>query len=212
MIALSEEDNRYIEEAIQKAEASTSGEIVFAVAAASARYLHATLQGALIGMAVVTAVYLMLPLRHSLMGLLWTEFISFAAFYTVLPYASWRRWIIPNGEMDARVQDAAFMHFYERGLHRTRESNGVLIYLSLFERRVVVIGDRNIHAKMGDSYWQNVRDLIISGIHSGDLRGGIVAAVESCGKALAEHFPPRRDDVNELPDKVQYPPSRPDAP
>ncbi len=182
------------------------------MAAASARYLHATLQGALLGMAVVTAVYLMLPLRHTLMGLLWTEFISFAAFYTVLPYISWRRWIIPDEEMDARVRDAAFMLFYDRGLDRTRESNGVLIYLSLFERRVVVIGDRNIHAKMGDAYWRTVRDLIISGIRAGDLRGGIVAAVESCGKALAEHFPPRPDDVNELPDRVQYPPRRPDTP
>jgi len=212
MRMLNDEDNKVIESAIKKAEATTSGEIVFTAARASARYLHATLQGAIIGMAIVTAVFLMLPVTHNITSLLWTEFISFAAFYTLLPYLPWRRWIISKQEMDARVNDAAFMQFYASGLHRTRESNGVEIYLSLFERRVVVIGDRGIHEKMGDRHWQNVRDLIIEGIRKGDLRGGVCAALESCGKALAENFPRRSDDVNELSNKVIERPLHEEAP
>jgi putative membrane protein len=202
MARLSEQDNKAIEEAIKQAEGMTSGEIVFATAPASAHYHHATLQGALIGMAVVTAVFLALPLNHMLTSLLWTEFLSFAIFYAILPHLPWRRWIISKQEMDARVKDAAFMQFYSSGLYRTRESNGVEIYLSFFEREVVVIGDRAIHEKMGDQHWNNVRDLIIRGMKSGDVRGGICAAIETCGKALAEHFPHRADDVNELPDAV----------
>jgi putative membrane protein len=212
MRMLNDEDNKVIESAIKKAEATTSGEIVFTAARASARYLHATLQGAIIGMAIVTAVFLMIPVTHNITSLLWTEFISFAAFYTLLPYLPWRRWIISKQEMDARVNDAAFMQFYASGLHRTRESNGVEIYLSLFERRVVVIGDRGIHEKMGDRHWQNVRDLIIEGIRKGDLRGGVCAALESCGKALAENFPRRSDDVNELSNKVIERPLHEEAP
>ncbi len=202
MSFLSDEDKEFIEQAINKAETTTSGEIVFTAAVASARYLHATLQGAIIGMTFATAVFLVLPFPHTITNLLWTEFISFAVFYTILPYLPWRRWIISKQEMDARVNDAAMMQFYASGLHRTRESNGVEIYLSFFERRVVVIGDRGIHAKMGDQHWQNVRDLIIRRIKEGNLRGGICAAIEICGKALAEHFPPRPDDINELSDKV----------
>jgi putative membrane protein len=209
---LSDEDNKAIEAAIKKAEATTSGEIVFTAARASARYLHATLQGAIIGMAILTAVFLTLPVSHNITNLLWVEFISFAVFYTALPYLPWRRWIISKQEMDARVKDAAFMQFYAGGLHRTRESNGVEIFLSLFERRVVVIGDRAIHEKMGDQHWQQARDLIIRGISAGDLRGGVCAAIEICGKALAEHFPPRPDDVNELSDKVVERPLKEEAP
>ncbi len=199
---LSEQDNKSIEEAIKKAEAATSGEIVFVVAPASSHYQQATLQGALIGMAVVTGFLLMLPFPHTPTTLLWTEFISFALFYTLLPYLPWRRWIISRQEIDARVHEAAFMQFYSSGLYRTRESNGVEIYLSLFERRVVVIGDRGIHAKMGNQHWDSVRDLIIRGIKEGNVCVGICAAIESCGKALAEHFPHRPDDINELPDQV----------
>jgi putative membrane protein len=199
---LSEEDNKSIEAAVKKAESATSGEIVFAMANASGRYLHATLQGSIIGMAIVTAVFLALPIAHTLTMLLWTEFISFAVFYTLLPYLPWRRWIVSNRTMDARVQEAAFMQFYRSGLFKTRESNGVEIYLSLFERRVVVIGDKGIHTKMGSHHWDKVRDSIIQGIREGKVCDGICAAIDSCGKALAEHFPPRPDDINELPDQV----------
>ena len=147
MKLLSEEDHKAIEAAIKKAEATTSGEIVFATAEASANYHHATLQGGIIGMAIAVAVFLMLPIVHTTTSLLWTEVISFAVFYAILPRVPWRRWIISKQEMDARVQEAAFMQFYASGLYRTRESNGVEIYLSLLEREVVVIGDRGIHRR-----------------------------------------------------------------
>jgi putative membrane protein len=209
---LTKQDRDRIEAAIKKAEAGTSGEIVFSTAPASAHYHHATLQGALIAMAVLTAVFLMLPISHTITSLLWMEFISFAVFYSILPHLSWRRWIIPGHEMDARVHEAAFMQFYSSGLFKTRESNGIEIYLSFFERRVVVIGDRGIHEKMGDQHWQNVRDLIIRGMREEKVCAGICAAIETCGKALAEHFPPRPEDANELPDRVIDHSLNPDAP
>jgi putative membrane protein len=199
---LSEQDNKTIEAAINKAEAGTSGEIVFVVTPTSSHYHHANLQGALIGMAIVTAIFMMIPFTHTPTNLLWMEFVSFAVFSTILPYCPWRRLIVSKREMNARVQEAAFMQFYSSGLYKTRESNGVEIYLSLFERKVVVIGDRGIHDKMGNEQWDRVRDLIIQGIQKGDACSGICAAIESCGKALAEHFPPRPDDINELPDQV----------
>jgi putative membrane protein len=212
MKLLSEDDHKAIETAVRNAESTTSGEIVFAVAETSANYQHATLQGAIIGMAAAAAIYLMLPIAHTTTSLLWTEVLSFAVFLALLPRVPWRRWIISKQEMDARVKEAALMQFYASGLYRTRESNGVEIYLSLFEREVVVIGDTGIHAKMGDQHWNSARDLIIRGIKNGEARKGICDAIEACGKALAEHFPRRHDDVNELPDSVITRPLRPDAP
>jgi putative membrane protein len=114
--------------------------------------------------------------------------------------------------MDVRVYEAAFLEFYSSGLYRTREANGVLIYLSVFEKRVVVIGDRGIHSKMGTQHWDAVRDRIIEGIKQGRARDGICAAIQGCGEALAKHFPHQADDVNELFDQVIERKIRPDAP
>jgi len=209
---LTEEDKEAIKEAVERAEANTSGEIVFVTANASANYRVAAFQGAFIGMAIATAVFLIAPVQHTITTLLWTELISFAVFYSILPFLPFRRWIISGREMDARVHEAAFMQFYSGGLYKTREANGVEIYLSFFERQVVVIGDSGIHAKMGDQHWEKIRDIIIEGIKEGNVRGGICEAIEICGKALAEHFPHQPDDVNELPDQVIDRPLSPEAP
>ncbi|NLV32064.1 MAG: hypothetical protein GXY47_13015 [Acidobacteria bacterium] len=206
MTLLSEREQKAVEEAIRKAESRTSGEIVFVVTPASGRYLHATLRGALLGMAAVTIAFLLLPFPHTALTILTVEPLAFAVFYALLPRLPLRRWFISKQTLDTRVREAAFMQFYSSGLDRTRESNGVEIYLSLFEREVVVLGDRGIHARMGNRSWDEVRDLIIRGIREKRAGEGICAAVDLLGKVLAEHFPPRPDDVNELPDGVVHRP------
>jgi len=209
---LTEQDKQAIAEEIKKAESGTSGEIVFAIADSSARYHHATLQAALLGMILGTAVYLALPVEHAIGMVLWTQLVFFTLVYALVPHLSWRRIMIPPTELDARVREAAFVEFYSSGLYRTAESNGVLIYLSVLERRVVVLGDKGIHERMGDRHWDDVRDRIILGIHQGRAREGVIESIAICGKALAEHFPHRPDDVNELPDGVIERKLRPDAP
>ena len=199
---LSEQDRKAIADAIAQAEMRTSGEIVFAIAEASSSYQHAALLGSIFGMAGITALYLIFPMVHTINMVLWVELVSFAVLYAFLSNLSCRRWFIPGREMDTQTREAAFFAFYSRGLYKTRESNGVLIFLSHLERRVVVLGDKAIHEKMGDQHWNEVRDKIVQGIHSGKAREGICAAIECCGGALARHFPHRPDDINELSDTV----------
>ena len=212
MAILTDQDKKAIEEAIRKAELTTSGEIVFALTDSSARYQHATLQGAFVGMVLATAIYRALPVAHTIGILLWTQLVAFAVCFALLPHLPWRRWLISAREMDARVNEAALMEFYASGVFRTREENGVLIYLSCLERRVVVLGDRGIHQKMGEHDWDDVRDGIIRGIHDGRAKEGICEAIERCGRALAEHFPRRPDDVDELSDSVVERKVKPDSP
>ncbi len=199
---LTEEDKKVIAGAVKKAELGTSGEIVFALTDASGHYHHASLQGALAGSMLATAFYLLLPTPRTIGMVIWVEIVSFALFRALIPRLRLRRWFISSAEMDETVHEAAFREFYASGLYKTRELNGVLIYLSRFERRVVVMADKGIHQKMGDPHWHEVRDQIIRGIKDGKPREGICAAIESCGKALAAHFPRRPDDINELPDEV----------
>ncbi len=209
---LTETDKTAIAESIKRAEEKTSGEIVFALADASARYDHATLQGSLAFMFVATAIYLAIPIEHTIGLVLWTQLVSFAVCLALLPQMPWRRHFIRKVELDARVKDAAFSEFYASGLYRTKDSNGILIYLSVFERRVYVLGDRGIHAKMGDQHWDEVRNRIIEGIRAGKPREGICSAVEICGGALSQHFARMPDDVDELSNMVIERRVRPDAP
>lgn len=88
------------------------------------------------------------------------------------------------------------------GVARTRQRNGVLLYLALDDHRFVVLGDEGIHARVGHGFWDSVRDMLQAELRAGHTRDGIVAAVLEIGRVLATHFPDRPDDVNELSDSV----------
>ncbi|MGH7393382.1 MAG: TPM domain-containing protein [Candidatus Rokuibacteriota bacterium] len=92
--------------------------------------------------------------------------------------------------------------FARLGMDRTAARNGVLIYLALVEHRLAVVGDEAVHARVGDGYWTRLRDALVDRLRAGHAREAIVAAVEDVGEVLHQHFPRRRDDVNELSDDV----------
>jgi len=93
--------------------------------------------------------------------------------------------------------------FRRLGMHRTAERHGVLIYIAVEERRLAVVGDEGIHARVGDTHWNEVRDLMIEILREkGPPRRALERAIETLGRALAEHFPRRPDDRNELSDDV----------
>ncbi len=92
--------------------------------------------------------------------------------------------------------------FARLGMHRTAERHGVLIYLAVEDRKLAVVGDEGIHGRVGSSHWHGVRDRMVEKIREGAPREAIVAAIEEIGRALAEHYPRRPDDLNELDDQV----------
>jgi putative membrane protein len=100
------------------------------------------------------------------------------------------------------VHGRAEQAFFEHGLHQTRDGTGVLVFASLREHRAVIIGDRGIHARMGDGEWQRAVDALVAGMRRGTPGQGFEAAIDLVGARLAEHFPRRAGEaaVNELPD------------
>ena len=98
--------------------------------------------------------------------------------------------------------DRAREVFTTLGMQATRDRNGVLIYVALVDRKLAVVGDEAIHARVGDAYWAAVRDRMVQRFSAGEARDAIVEAVGMLGTALAEHFPPRPDDADELPNRV----------
>jgi len=92
--------------------------------------------------------------------------------------------------------------FKRLGMERTKEKNGVLICLGAESRTFAILGDEGIHRHLGQAGWDAERDEMAAHFGKGDFAGGLIHAVEAVGAVLAEHFPPRPDDVNELPDEV----------
>jgi uncharacterized membrane protein len=108
---------------------------------------------------------------------------------------------VHRGSADALARArAVFQHL---GMERTRHRNGVLVYLALEDRKLAIVGDEAIHARVGDQYWERVRDLMVRHLRAEAPRDAVVHAVEDLGRVLAEHFPRRPgDEPGELSNEV----------
>ena len=92
--------------------------------------------------------------------------------------------------------------FAHLGMHLTAERHGVLIYLALDDRKLAIVGDEGIHGRVGDTYWEAVRDLMVAKLGEGRALDAVLSGVAEVGRVLAEHFPRRPDDRNQLSDQV----------
>jgi putative membrane protein len=123
----------------------------------------------------------------------------FALGHWVVKHIPWlKRIFISNREMAEEVEEAAVTSFFRHGLYRTKDGTGILIFISVFERKVWVLADRGIDAKVSVDHWRSVVTGITEGIHNNQAAAAICLAVQTIGETLAEHFPVAPDDVNEL--------------
>jgi uncharacterized membrane protein len=82
----------------------------------------------------------------------------------------------------------------------TAHNNGVLIYLLLADRKVEIVADRGIDAKVGAAGWQQICAAMETDFKAGNFTGGVVKGIEAVSKQLAAHFPRHGAGPNELPD------------
>ena len=94
--------------------------------------------------------------------------------------------------------------FERLGMTETADRNGVLIFLAAEEQEFVILGDEGIHEKVGSEFWERVAETMTDEFRHGRFTEGLVAAVEEAGERLAEFFPYRHDDVDELSNEVTF--------
>jgi len=83
----------------------------------------------------------------------------------------------------------------------THHNAGVLIYVLLADRRVELVADRGIHAKVGTAAWEAICGEMQQEFARGQFERGVVIGVRAVSDLLAEHFPPSGEGKNELPEK-----------
>jgi putative membrane protein len=205
---LSAEERERVTRCVQEVEKHSSGEIVPVIASSSYGYPAATLLGALlIGVVVsgaLTAVDMLLKPWGTLSPLdMWVFPAAFAVCFLVFHelihgVPALKRFFAGHPQMDAQVLEAALAAFYRHHLADTRDRTGILIYVSVFERRAAVLADEGINAKVPTDSWRQVVDLVVKGIRDGRRAEGLCSAIARCGELITAKFPIRAGDKDEL--------------
>ncbi|HKY61828.1 MAG TPA: TPM domain-containing protein [bacterium] len=88
------------------------------------------------------------------------------------------------------------------GITRTRDRNGVLFLMELKSQRFAVVGDRGIHEKVGQEFWDSIRDRVLERFRHGEFEQGLIEGIQACGDKMKEFFPLQADDENELTNQI----------
>lgn len=208
----SEEDKKRIAEAVKEAETRTSGEIVPYVVGRSDSYPEAWLRGGSLFGFLVLFIFSVINIGTDW----WLPFgIAEVGAFTVVAFgigaalAAWvpvmRRAFIPDATEQQRVDERAAMAFLDEEVFLTRDRTGILIFLSLFEHRVRILGDTGINELVKQEEWDEIVQIIVQAMKGGTPADGMLEAIWKCGHLLERRgVEIRPDDTNELDNRVRF--------
>ncbi len=220
---INEEGKESIKKSVASVEGVSSGEVVPFITSSSFEYRYALYRGATFLTGLVALIFVLLnffgvkgfcfdyfkdswlffnkftPVVNFFIVVL---FFYFLFYFLLLFFPVLRKPFIRKREMREEVEEGALKSFYNNKIYETRDRTGILIYISLYEKMVVVIADKGINEKVEDGYWDSVKDIIVNNIKIGNGVDGICEAIEYCKKDLQKFFPVREDDTNELSDLI----------
>lgn len=199
-------DLERITKTVQQAEKNTAGEIVPMIVHSSISRSH---------------ISQMLFLLLSLLGVLFLDFwlsfhdqlVDLYGASAVLLVAGLTSWILKDSdliaalltskkEMQASSLRRAQLEFFHSELNTTKYQTGFLIFVSLLEKRVVVLGDEAIAKVIPQSEWDALVQDLVSQVKVGKFTDGMCKAVTHAGEILQKSFPAPSENNNELSDHL----------
>jgi putative membrane protein len=221
MLHLSSSDRDKIAAAIAAAEANSAGEIVAVATPISDAYHDVGLHWALVPLFAVLAWAAWRPtalvwwydrlfggwspdptMSQLLTLLMFFAALKFTIALLILKWMPLRLALTPPATKHRRVRRRAVAIFKAAAERRTAGRTGILIYLSMAERRAEIVADEAILTVTDEHTWGEAMAALIAEVRHGRPADGICAAIERVGVVLAEHFPRSAADTNEIPDKL----------
>lgn len=202
----SEEDLKRIHGAARDAELRTSGEIVVYLVSRVDDHDEAVWKGTALGALAAAAVGGFGNWLGGFWGIpsvLWMTLPAFAgaaAGYLLASLsATVERWLISPASLERRVRMRAEAAFLEEEAFNTRDRTGILIFVTQFEHRAVILADSGIHQKVAKDAWESLVATLVEGIPAGRTTEALIEVIGRCGALLEEHGVARRaDDRDEL--------------
>jgi putative membrane protein len=218
MVKVLKIDLKRIELAISQAEQNTAGEIViwiseksFSVATirwaltcffAIAGYLFLELSGLFPSVTETFATSGIEQVKQTFFKLSFGAFFGFA-LSSINPLTRWISGLVFRSKIDQEIENRAFATFLKAGLTNTKDRTGVLVFVSLFEHKVIILADQGINSKVEPGLWKKHSEQIAQGFRSNDPTASLEKSVQDIGQVLALHFPPVAHNPNEISNRIR---------
>jgi putative membrane protein len=199
--AFSSEERRAVEKAVGEAEEKTAAEIVPVVAASSARHRRGDdIAGLWLAFLAIVLLAVFSP-EHQIDGIeavvAFVIAVALGAFVAEKVPAL-KRLFVPHADLHAAAADGALRAFRTFGVGHTRDRTGLLIYVSLFERSAVIVGDGALSAALAKEDYAAIRDVLTGGLRRGRVPEALLSAIRKAGEILEKKLPRDPKDRPEI--------------
>ncbi|MBC7524856.1 MAG: TPM domain-containing protein [Flavobacterium sp.] len=115
-----------------------------------------------------------------------------------------------SGEIRVHLEKTTSIAPYDRAvevfnlleMHKTKDANGVLIYVAVNDKQFVICGDKGIDDKVDINFWSTTKDAIVNQFKIGNFKQGLIDGILKAGEQLKQHFPYQDDDTDELSNEI----------
>ena len=211
----SDVDLQKIKAAVKVAEDKISGEIVPVIVERSGNYTTAHYKAGMIAAALAYAVMIILD-RYVIEDANHTLYYDPVFIFVVVTLAgiagalllsassALKRLFVSNEHLDLSTRQRAEMAFLEEEVFNTRQRTGIMIFISFFEHKVIVMADKGISKLVEQREWDNIVHSLVVHIRNGEIVQGLEASIQRCGEILLERgFNKTEGDINELGDDLR---------
>lgn len=109
-----------------------------------------------------------------------------------------------NNQCKEAVLTEAWNRFAKLEMHKTDRRNGILIFISIEDRKMAIVADEGINQKQEQGAWQKMLDQLLLDFSSNNAEAGLIKCIKNMGKELQSFFPKEKDsnNPNELTNEV----------
>ena len=199
---VNEEDRNRISETVARMEKLTIGEIVPMIVSSSDRYPAARLRFAILfaflALSVVSLFFSKGPIWF--IGTLFVAGLVIG--YGLGEFTRFKQMMLCKREVEEETFQRAVEEFHLHKISHTQSRTGILIFVSLLERRVILLADEGINQSVEEGTWQTIVDAFVQAIKMGQVADGFMHAIESVGAVLSEKLPIQGESPNQLPNHL----------
>lgn len=187
---ISIKDRELIKELITEAEQKSDSEMVPMIVSRSDNYPAAHFRAAIIVSFLFSLGLYFSPLSIiNPIYFLWIQLPGLILGYYLANIPTITRLLITKQEVEYEVTQRAIEAFFEHNLHTTDQHNGVLIFISILEKKIKIITDVGVRKKVDQKIWDEIIYSFTEKVKEGEFVEALKSTIAATSDILENYFP-----------------------